>query len=86
MTDRVIEIRLRAPRPNLLQLLAQPQLSIIREGQGTGPFRIDTRQDSPGAMSLSRTIRVIGVPRSGTNLVKYLLEANTGFRCAKDVN
>jgi len=59
MTDRVIEIRLRAPRPNLLQLLAQPQLSIIREGQGTGPFRIDTRQDSPGAMSLSRTIRVI---------------------------
>src|SRR5918993_1811652 len=41
MTDRVIEIRLSAPRPNLLQLLAQPQFAIVREGQGTGPFIID---------------------------------------------
>jgi oligopeptide transport system substrate-binding protein len=39
MTDRVIEIRLVAPRPNLLSLLAQPQLAILREGQGTGPFK-----------------------------------------------
>src|SRR5687768_8743955 len=38
MTDRVIEIRLSAPRPNLLQLLAQPQLAVVRAGQGTGPF------------------------------------------------
>ena len=38
MTDRVIEIRLRSPRPNFLQLLAQPELGIIRAGQGTGPF------------------------------------------------
>jgi peptide/nickel transport system substrate-binding protein len=38
MTDRVIEIRLRSPRPNFLQLLAQPEMAIIRAGQGTGPF------------------------------------------------
>lgn len=38
MTDTVIEIRLRSPRPNFLQLLAQPEMGIIRAGQGTGPF------------------------------------------------
>ena len=40
MTDRVIEIRLKAPRPHLLQVLAQPQFGIVREQQGTGPFRL----------------------------------------------
>jgi peptide/nickel transport system substrate-binding protein len=39
MTDRVIEIRLAAPRPNLLSLLAQPQLAILRSGAGTGPYK-----------------------------------------------
>ena len=38
MTDRVIEIRLLAPRPNLLALLAQPEFAILRGNEGTGPF------------------------------------------------
>nr|WP_294847447.1 ABC transporter substrate-binding protein [uncultured Sphingomonas sp.] len=38
MTDRVIEIRLITPRPNLLQLLAQPDMGIVRDGGGGGPF------------------------------------------------
>jgi peptide/nickel transport system substrate-binding protein len=38
MTDRVIEIRLLAPRPNLLALLAQPEFAILRGLDGTGPF------------------------------------------------
>lgn len=38
MTDRVIEIRLKAPRPNLLQLLAQPEFGLVRASVGTGPF------------------------------------------------
>ncbi|RIX31950.1 ABC transporter substrate-binding protein [Sphingomonas edaphi] len=38
MTDRVIEMRLAAPRPNLLQLLAQPEFGLVRAGVGTGPF------------------------------------------------
>lgn len=38
MTDRVIELRLIAPRPNLLPLLAQPEFAILRNGYGTGPF------------------------------------------------
>ena len=40
MTDRVIEIRLSAPRPHLLQLLAQPEFAVLREGEGTGPFTL----------------------------------------------
>ena len=60
MTDRVLEIRLRAPRPDLLQMLAQPQLAIVRNGHGTGPFYIDAQQDIPGAISLTRRIRIIG--------------------------
>lgn len=38
MTDRVVEIRLKVPRPNLLELLAQPELAIRRRGTGTGPW------------------------------------------------
>ena len=40
MTDRVVEIQLVAPRPNLLPILAQPEFAIVRGGEGTGPFRI----------------------------------------------
>jgi peptide/nickel transport system substrate-binding protein len=45
MTDRVIEIRLNAPRPNLLQLLAQPEFGLVRASVGTGPFQPATAKD-----------------------------------------
>jgi peptide/nickel transport system substrate-binding protein len=38
MTDEVLEIGLKAPRPNFLQLLAQPEMAIVRGGSGSGPF------------------------------------------------
>jgi peptide/nickel transport system substrate-binding protein len=56
MTDRVIEIRLRAPRPNLLNLLAQPEFAIVRNGVGTGPFQIAAKQEKPGEINLTREI------------------------------
>jgi peptide/nickel transport system substrate-binding protein len=56
MTDRVIEIRLDAPRPNLLQLLAQPELSIVRGSGGTGPFTLEERRGSGGELQLTREI------------------------------
>ncbi len=52
MTERVLEIRLRAPRPNLLQLLAQPEFALVRESQGRGPFLIADR--APGKFLLLR--------------------------------
>jgi peptide/nickel transport system substrate-binding protein len=45
MTDRVIEIRLNAPRPNLLVLLAQPEFGLVRASVGLGPFRVPTVEE-----------------------------------------
>ena len=56
MTDRVIEIRLHAPRPNLLTVLAQPEFAIVLEGQGTGPFRIAADENKEGGLELERTL------------------------------
>src|SRR3546814_12010127 len=39
MTGEVIEIRLSAPRPNFLQILAQPQMGISGKNGGAGPSR-----------------------------------------------
>src|SRR6266542_3357193 len=55
MTDRVIEIRLIAPRPNLLPLLAQPEMAIVRGGQGTGPFRL-AADGKGGGLQLTREV------------------------------
>lgn len=38
MTGRVIELRLTSPMPDLLQVLAQPELGLRREGRGMGPM------------------------------------------------
>ncbi len=40
MTEQVLEIRLRSPRPNFLQLLAQPEMAILAGNDGTGPYRM----------------------------------------------
>ena len=40
MTDHVLEIRLKAPRSNFLQLLAQPEMAIVAGNEGTGPYRM----------------------------------------------
>lgn len=54
MTERVLEFRLRAPRPNLLQLLAQPEMAILRDGRGTGPFIVEERPGPDGEIRLRR--------------------------------
>jgi peptide/nickel transport system substrate-binding protein len=56
MTDRVIEIRLLAPRPNLLSLLAQPEFAILRGNYGTGPFTASATGGPGGELRLSREI------------------------------
>src|SRR2546423_8328262 len=55
MTDRVIEIELTAPRPNLLAVLAQPELAILRSGEGTGPFIVNAVEPS-GELRLQRQV------------------------------
>lgn len=48
MTGEVIEIRLAAPRPYVLQMLAQPQMAILTRDGGTGPYRRETHERVPG--------------------------------------
>ena len=40
MAGRVVEIRLKGPMPDFLQLLAQPELGLTRNGRGTGPMKL----------------------------------------------
>ncbi|MEO7365353.1 MAG: ABC transporter substrate-binding protein [Sphingomicrobium sp.] len=55
MTDRVLEIRLKSPRPNLLELLAQPEFALVRDGQGSGPFALVDRPRE-NSLRLRRTV------------------------------
>ena len=59
MTDRVLEIRLRAPRSNLLQLLAQPEFALVRNGHGSGPYAIAPNAKDQRGLRLER--RVVGL-------------------------
>lgn len=58
MTGKVIEIRLKAPAPNLLELLAQPEFGITRKGAGSGPMQ-STKQGS------SLQLRMRGLDEKG---------------------
>ncbi|MDB5672950.1 MAG: transporter substrate-binding protein [Alphaproteobacteria bacterium] len=53
MTDDVLEIDLKAPRPNFLQLLAQPELGMIRGQAGAGPYRQSDRGNGAVMLSLA---------------------------------
>jgi peptide/nickel transport system substrate-binding protein/oligopeptide transport system substrate-binding protein len=43
MAGRVVEIRLSQPMPDLLQILAQPELGLVRKDKGTGPMALTRR-------------------------------------------
>jgi peptide/nickel transport system substrate-binding protein/oligopeptide transport system substrate-binding protein len=45
MAGRVVEIRLKQPMPDMLQLLAQPELGLLRKGRGAGPMRLTRKKD-----------------------------------------
>ena len=68
MTGQVVEVRLRSPEPNFLQLLAQPEMAILRSGGGTGPYAIHSRRD--GIIRLR--------PRADPEVTEEELEKLTG--------
>ena len=47
MTGQVIEIRLKVPQPDFLQLMAQPEMAIFRTlpANGTGPYTVHSTRD-----------------------------------------
>lgn len=52
MADRVIEIDLGAPVPELLALLAQPELAVTFGGKGTGPMGLKKQPDGSVTLAL----------------------------------
>ena len=54
MAGRVIEVRLKTPMPDLLQLLAQPELGLEHRGHGWGPMR---RNDGSAATTTLEPIK-----------------------------
>lgn len=52
MADRVVEIDLVAPVPELLTLLAQPELGLPYRGQGVGPMAVQTDDSGPQVFTL----------------------------------
>jgi peptide/nickel transport system substrate-binding protein/oligopeptide transport system substrate-binding protein len=44
MAGRVVEIRLKTPMPDLLALLAQPELGLPYKGKGTGPMALTVQR------------------------------------------
>lgn len=61
MAGRVIEIRLSSPIPDLLHLLAQPELGLSRKGAGTGPMRME--QEAQGIIA-----RLVALPPESRGL------------------
>ncbi len=60
MTGKVVEIRLRAPMPNLLEIIAQPEFGLVRKGHGSGPMQA---KRTAGAMRLQlRGMNIKGNP------------------------
>ena len=80
-TGRVVEIRLGRPNPNLLQLLAQPELGLLRRASGSGPmglrrsgdvaFLTPYRPNGPGlgadtgSGEAPRSLRLAALPAAG---------------------
>ncbi|GAB5348946.1 ABC transporter substrate-binding protein [Alteriqipengyuania sp. 357] len=62
MTTRVIEIRLTGPMPEFLQLLAQPELAITRDGESIGPMRLE--RDGATAILEPTPREAIGLPEN----------------------
>ncbi len=62
MTGRVIEIRLSSPMPDFLQLLAQPELGLDRNGSGTGPMALSGKNRGPIALLTALPPEARGLP------------------------
>ncbi len=73
MTDRVIEINLIAPRTDLLSYLAQPEMAILRDGEGTGPF---TAAPEPANNDLKLKLDIVSPDEETTTREELLLRGS----------
>jgi oligopeptide transport system substrate-binding protein len=62
MTGRVIEVRLTAPMPDLLRVLAQPELGFVKSGSGSGPMVLSRDDANPLARLSALPPEARGLP------------------------
>jgi ABC-type transport system substrate-binding protein len=62
MTGRVIEVRLTSPMPDLLRVLAQPELGFVKDGSGAGPMVMSRGEGSGGARLTALPPEARGLP------------------------
>lgn len=62
MTGRVVEVRLSAPMPDFLRLLAQPELGFSRRGDGAGPMELSRDQETGAAQLTVLSPELRGLP------------------------
>ncbi|MBK9002525.1 MAG: ABC transporter substrate-binding protein [Sphingomonadales bacterium] len=84
MTGKVVEIRLGAPVPNLLELLAQPEFGLIHKSNGSGPMiaeRIsgslhlrNRLEESNGAIGLDDKRVILAAHTPSRALARFALE------------
>lgn len=60
MTDDVLEVRLKAARPNVLAALAVPDMAIARGTGGSGPYRKRQEDDAGGSVWRLQPITAVG--------------------------
>ena len=63
MTGKVVEIRLKAPVPNLLELLAQPEFGIVRRSVGSGPMQARK-------LGVAMQLRLRGIDDKGASILE----------------
>jgi ABC-type transport system substrate-binding protein len=83
MTGKVIEIRLKAPAPNLLEIIAQPEFGLVFKGVGSGPMQAKTmgtamrlrmrEQNERGDWVLAKEIVDLRNQTAGAALARYKL-------------
>ena len=61
MAGRVVEIRLAHPLPDLIQLLAQPELGLMQKGRGSGPMVL--KREGPLALLSPIPPEKLGLPQ-----------------------
>jgi len=68
MAGRVVELRLRQPMPDFLQLLAQPELGLSRRNQGAGPMMLKQEEGFGWLTALSPEKRGQPIPDEAQSL------------------
>ncbi len=83
MTGKVVEIRLKAPMPYLLELLALPEFGLLSKGAGSGPMQARkfgqamqlrrNETDAEGAQSLGNAVVTLRRGAASLVLARYML-------------